>query len=57
MNWNQPQGFVYISADKKVIDSDLTEDILTINDKKAIEGHSIIFLLHLVGKKTPKHIN
>ena len=48
---NQPQGFVDISANGEVIHGDLTEDTLAINDKKATEGHSIIFLVNLISLK------
>ena len=48
---NQPQGFVDISANGEVINGDLTEDTLAINDKKATEGHSLIFLVNLVSLK------
>ncbi len=48
---DQPQGFVNISANGEVINSDLTEDALAINDEKATEGHSFIFLVNLISLK------
>ena len=48
---NQPQGFVNISANGEVINGDLTEDTLAVNNKKATEGHSVIFFVNLISLK------
>ena len=56
---DKSEGFIDISADREIIDGDLTQDSFAVDDEKSTESYAIIFLVYLVSlcRERLKNIN